>query len=117
MMAQEYPWQATMRGACPLFDFVTNFGMTRLFAERPLRSGNGETLDEVFSTDLIEFIVALTDVNATTRAALGECCYDADVKSHKRKNVWNLEFLKEADAAFSVQKVLSNTSGRSMLAL
>jgi len=98
MMAQDYPWQTTRRGMCQLFEFISNYGMTRFFAERRLRSGNGEVLDEVFSPDLIEFVVALTDFDASTRASLGEKCYEDEVSSGKRKSVWDMRLMQEAAA-------------------
>eukprot|EP00428_Durinskia_dybowskii_P018756 CAMPEP_0170228780 /NCGR_PEP_ID=MMETSP0116_2-20130129/14111_1 /TAXON_ID=400756 /ORGANISM="Durinskia baltica, Strain CSIRO CS-38" /LENGTH=371 /DNA_ID=CAMNT_0010479525 /DNA_START=46 /DNA_END=1161 /DNA_ORIENTATION=+ len=113
MMAQDYPWQTTKRGMCQLFEFISNFGMIRFFAERRLRSGDGQVLDEVFSRDLIDFIIALTDFDTSTRASLGESCYEVDVSLDKRKNVWNLPFLSKADEIAAQRNVpVNNGSAR-----
>mmetsp|Transcript_837 Transcript_837/g.2101 ORF Transcript_837/g.2101 Transcript_837/m.2101 type:complete len:404 (-) Transcript_837:360-1571(-) len=93
MAAQDYPWIATKRNSCQLFEYVNSVGLKRFMERRKLRKGNGAYLSEVFSPPLFELFDGLLSLNAKTRMALGESCW-ASEETVKRGSVWNLKWLQ-----------------------
>mmetsp|Transcript_31103 Transcript_31103/g.88816 ORF Transcript_31103/g.88816 Transcript_31103/m.88816 type:complete len:415 (-) Transcript_31103:132-1376(-) len=98
LASQDYPWMSTKRNCCKLFDYVVTFGLRRFLERRKLRNGNGESLSDVFSSELTETIEALVWSDGELRASLGEACYSSQPAAHAsctaRSSVWDMAWLK-----------------------
>mmetsp|Transcript_97816 Transcript_97816/g.282217 ORF Transcript_97816/g.282217 Transcript_97816/m.282217 type:complete len:668 (-) Transcript_97816:243-2246(-) len=98
MAVQDYPWTATKKGKCQLFEYVSSYGLRRFLAKRRLRKGSGEHLDDVFSPSLIDLLESLLHLDPKHRGCIGEAAFADEVKRKKRKDACDVQYLKEADA-------------------
>mmetsp|Transcript_47206 Transcript_47206/g.137308 ORF Transcript_47206/g.137308 Transcript_47206/m.137308 type:complete len:400 (-) Transcript_47206:106-1305(-) len=94
MSVQDYPWTCTKIGKCQLFMYVSNFGFRKFLSKRKLRTGRGETLDEILSPDFADVVEGLVNFDPVRRASLGEACFSTDVSERRRKDVWGMRYLK-----------------------
>jgi len=98
MAAQDYPWTSTKRGACQLFEFVSNFGLKQFLEKRKLRKG-GKHLIDVFTPALIELLQGLLAFHPSSRLCLGESCETQKITTGQARNsVWSLRWLDGAMA-------------------
>jgi len=91
MAAQDYPWSCTKQKSCQLFEYVRMFGLKRFLENRKLRRGNGERLISVFTPAFTDLVVALLEIQPSSRACLGERCFQQEATG--RRSVWDLPWI------------------------
>eukprot|EP00425_Heterocapsa_triquetra_P002792 CAMPEP_0195055252 /NCGR_PEP_ID=MMETSP0448-20130528/3955_1 /TAXON_ID=66468 /ORGANISM="Heterocapsa triquestra, Strain CCMP 448" /LENGTH=390 /DNA_ID=CAMNT_0040084879 /DNA_START=66 /DNA_END=1238 /DNA_ORIENTATION=- len=95
MAAQDYPWTATKRGSCQLYEYVSMFGLKRFLEKRKLRKGNGEHLIEIFSPALTQTLEGLLEIQPRSRATMGESMYRSKAQ---HRSVWDMQWAKHFPA-------------------
>jgi len=96
MAAQDYPWSATKRKTCELFEYVCMFGFTKFLGKRRLRKGGGESLAEVFSPNFTALLVGLLAKDAGKRTTLGENVFETPENgSDRRASVWECKWMQQ----------------------
>mmetsp|Transcript_48447 Transcript_48447/g.136275 ORF Transcript_48447/g.136275 Transcript_48447/m.136275 type:complete len:474 (-) Transcript_48447:46-1467(-) len=93
---QEYPWTATKRGKCQLFEYVRFFGLRRFIRKRRLRMGPYQFLHQALSGELVDVLEALLHFRPRRRACLGEVAFQHEVRRHRRRSVWDMPYLHGA---------------------
>jgi len=92
MAVQDYPWQATKKNSCQLFEFVRNFGLEKFLTRRKARkSKDNEYLINVISPSFLQLIVGLLSFKPATRLHLGEQCFE----NSELEGVWNMKWIPE----------------------
>jgi serine/threonine protein kinase len=108
MGAQDYPWSATTRKTCELFEYVCMFGLPKFLCKRQLRKGGGESIAEVFSPSFTALLTGLLANDAGKRFTLGEKCFETAENGNgaRRNSVWDCEWMQRhpvgANAVISI---------------
>mmetsp|Transcript_134065 Transcript_134065/g.388022 ORF Transcript_134065/g.388022 Transcript_134065/m.388022 type:complete len:411 (-) Transcript_134065:362-1594(-) len=117
MATQDYPWSRTTPYSCPLFQCAATFGVRQFISGRHLRTGDGELLGEVLSTDFLDILDALLKFRPKKRACLGEACFRDEVGKRSRLSVWDSPYFMGAnnflDSKYKVSSPASTGTGNS----
>eukprot|EP00929_Paragymnodinium_shiwhaense_P002675 TRINITY_DN102984_c0_g1_i1.p1 TRINITY_DN102984_c0_g1~~TRINITY_DN102984_c0_g1_i1.p1 ORF type:complete len:500 (+),score=82.18 TRINITY_DN102984_c0_g1_i1:140-1639(+) len=106
LAVQDYPWIATTRSQCQLFEFVESFGLRKLLERRRLRKADGERLAKVMSEGLVDLLDGLLALNPDDRWTFGEPCWDSEPERRhrcqhglvRRRAVWECSWMADHPA-------------------
>lgn len=89
----EFPWNSTMSGRCPSFDFVQEHGLRQYLANQHVDSGASFT--DVVSEPLIELMEGLLAGQPEERLSFGATCWQDELMCPV---VWDLAWLRGSSA-------------------
>eukprot|EP00929_Paragymnodinium_shiwhaense_P064762 TRINITY_DN32486_c0_g1_i1.p1 TRINITY_DN32486_c0_g1~~TRINITY_DN32486_c0_g1_i1.p1 ORF type:complete len:421 (-),score=92.55 TRINITY_DN32486_c0_g1_i1:286-1548(-) len=114
---KDYPWLATIREECQLFEYVTVFGFERLLERRRLKTG--ERIIDVLSPELVDFLCGLLELLPSSRTTFGENCWESEqaADGKRRASVWQTPWFAPGESGGStpVRKKSSKRIGLSIL--